>query len=72
VYPVVVLVPSALPALASGSGGDVSLLIGTVAMVVTVPNSALTPLGNGQALAMTFKNGSRRGLSSRPGIAGRS
>jgi hypothetical protein len=26
-------------------------------MVVTVSNSALTPLGNGQALAMTFKNG---------------
>jgi hypothetical protein len=57
VYPVVVLVPDAIPALATGSRADVSLLIGTVAMVVTVPNSALTPLGNGQAQALTFKNG---------------
>jgi multidrug efflux pump subunit AcrA (membrane-fusion protein) len=56
-YPVVVLVPDALPALASGARAEVSLLIGTVSNVLTVPNSALTPLGNGQALAMTFKNG---------------
>ena len=72
VYPVVVLVPGTLPALASGSRADVSLLIGTVAMVVTVPNSALTPLGNGQALAMAFKNGVTTRASSRPGIPGRS
>jgi multidrug efflux pump subunit AcrA (membrane-fusion protein) len=57
VYPVVVLVPEGLPALASGSRADVSLLIGTAANVLTVPNSALTPLGNGQAMALTFKNG---------------
>jgi multidrug efflux pump subunit AcrA (membrane-fusion protein) len=57
VYPMVILVPDALPALASGSRADVSLLIGTAAMVLTVPNSALTPLGNGQAMAMTFNNG---------------
>jgi multidrug efflux pump subunit AcrA (membrane-fusion protein) len=57
VYPVVVLVPDPLPALASGSRADVSLLIGTAANVLTVPNSALTPLGNGQAMALTFKEG---------------
>jgi trimeric autotransporter adhesin len=57
VYPVVVLVPDALPALASGSRADVSLLVGTAAMVLTVPNSALTPLGTGQAMALTLKNG---------------
>ena len=56
-YPVVVLVPDALPALASGARAEVSLLIGTATNVLTVPNSALTPLGNGQALAMTLKNG---------------
>ena len=56
-YPVVVLVPDALPALASGSRAEVSLLIGTASHVLTVPNSALTPLGNGQALALTFKGG---------------
>jgi hypothetical protein len=54
---VVVLVPDALPALASGSRADVSLLIGTAAMVLTVPNSALTPLGAGQAMAVTYKDG---------------
>jgi hypothetical protein len=54
---VVVLVPDALPALASGSRADVSLLIGTTGQVLTVPNSALTPLSNGQALAVTLKNG---------------
>jgi HlyD family secretion protein len=53
----VVLVPEALPALASGSRADVSLLIGTAAMVLTVPNSALTPLGAGQAMALTYKAG---------------
>jgi hypothetical protein len=57
VYPVVVLVPDPLPALASGSRADVSLLIGTATNVLTVPNSALTPLGNGQALALAFKKG---------------
>jgi hypothetical protein len=55
-YPVVVLVPDALPALATGSRADVSLLIGTVSKVLTVPNSALTPLAKGQALAVTLKN----------------
>ena len=56
-YPVVVLVPDALPALASGARAEASLLIGTATNVLTVPNSALTSLGNGQALAMTFKDG---------------
>jgi len=56
-YPVVVLVPDALPALATGSRADVSLLIGTVSKVLTVPNSALTPLAKGQAMAQTLKNG---------------
>jgi hypothetical protein len=56
-YPVVVLVPDALPALATGSRADVSLLIGTVSKVLTVPNSALTPLTKGQAMAQTIKNG---------------
>jgi hypothetical protein len=52
----VVRVPDALAAFASGSRGDVSLLIGAAKDVVTVPNSALTPLTNGQALAVTLKN----------------
>ena len=56
-YPVVVRVPNALPALASGSRAEASLLIGTVTGVLTVPSSALTPLGNGQALVLTFKGG---------------
>jgi hypothetical protein len=56
-YPVVVFVPDALPALATGSRADVSLLIGTVSKVLTLPNSALTPLAKGQALAQTLKNG---------------
>ena len=56
-YPVVVLVPDALPALATGSRADVSLLIGSVSKVLTVPNSALTPLAKGQAMAQTLKNG---------------
>jgi hypothetical protein len=56
-YPVVVLVPDALPVLATGSRADVSLLIGTVSKVLTVPNSALTPLAKGQAMAQTLKNG---------------
>ena len=53
----VVLVPDPILALASGSRAEVSLLTGTAKKVVTVPNSALTPLGGGQAMAMTFKNG---------------
>jgi multidrug efflux pump subunit AcrA (membrane-fusion protein) len=56
-YPVVVLVPDALPALASGSRADVSLLLGTASRVLTVPNSALTPLADGQAMAVTLKKG---------------
>ncbi|MEP7370374.1 MAG: biotin/lipoyl-binding protein [Dermatophilaceae bacterium] len=56
-YPVVVLVPDALPALASGARARASLLIGAVSDVLTVPNSALTPLADGQALALTMKNG---------------
>ena len=70
VYPVVVLVPDALPALASGARANVSLLIGTAGHVITVPNSALTPLGNGQALAMTFKNGVATRALVKTGYAG--
>ena len=70
VYPMVVLVSDALPALASGSRADVSLLIGTAAMVLTVPNSALTPLGNGQALAVTLKNGVATRAVVKTGYAG--
>ena len=69
-YPVVVLVPDALPALASGARAEVSLLIGTATNVLTVPNSALTPLGNGQALAMTFKNGVATRAVVKTGYAG--
>jgi multidrug efflux pump subunit AcrA (membrane-fusion protein) len=69
-YPVVVRVPEALPALASGSRADVSLLIGLVTDVVTVPNSALTPLGNGQALALTFKGGLATRALVKTGYAG--
>ena len=57
VYPVVVLVRQVLPALLSGSRAQVSLLIGTAGDVLIVPNSALTPLGNGQALAVRLKDG---------------
>ena len=69
-YPVVVLVPDALPALASGARANVSLLIGTAGHVITVPNSALTPLGNGQALAMTFKDGVATRALVKTGYAG--
>jgi multidrug efflux pump subunit AcrA (membrane-fusion protein) len=69
-YPVVVLVPNALPALASGSRADVSLLIGTVARAVTVPNSALTPLSTGQAMVMTIKNGVATRAMVKTGYAG--
>jgi HlyD family secretion protein len=69
-YPVVVLVPDALPALASGARAEVSLLVGTANNVLTVPNSALTPLGNGQALAMTFKNGVATRAVVKTGYAG--
>ena len=69
-YPVVILVPDALPALASGSHAQASLLVGTVADVVTVPNSALTPLGNGQALVLTLKGGVATRSLVRTGYAG--
>jgi multidrug efflux pump subunit AcrA (membrane-fusion protein) len=69
-YPVVVLVRDALPALASGSRAQVSLLIGTAGDVLTVPNSALTPLGNGQALALTFKDGVTTRALVKTGYAG--
>jgi len=69
-YPVVVLVPDALPALATGSRADVSLLIGTVSKVLTVPNSALTPLAKGQALAVTLKNGVSTRALVKTGYAG--
>ena len=62
-YPVVVLVPGTLLALASGSRAEVSLLIGNASHVLTVPNSALTPLAKGQALALTFKGVGRRAAS---------
>ena len=70
VYPVVVRVPDALPALASGSRAEASLLIGTVTGVLTVPSSALTPLGNGQALALTFKGGVATRALVKTGYAG--
>jgi multidrug resistance efflux pump len=69
-YPVVVLVPDALPALASGSRADVSLLIGTVSKVLTVPNSALTPLAKGQAMALTLKDGVATRALVKTGYAG--
>ncbi|HYO17385.1 MAG TPA: hypothetical protein VES02_01800 [Dermatophilaceae bacterium] len=69
-YPVVVLVPDALPALATGSRADVSLLIGTVSKVLTVPNSALTPLAKGQAMAVTLKNGVSTRALVKTGYAG--
>ena len=66
----VVRVPDALPALASGSRAEASLLIGAVSNVLTVPNSALTPLGNGQALALTFKGGVATRALVKTGYAG--
>jgi len=70
VYPVVVLVRQALPALLSGSRAQVSLLIGTAGEVLIVPNSALTPLGNGQALAVTLKDGVATRTLVKTGYAG--
>ena len=70
VYPVVVLVPDALPALASGSRADVSLLVGTAFNVLAVPNSALTPVRKGQALALTLKNGAATRALVKTGYAG--
>jgi multidrug efflux pump subunit AcrA (membrane-fusion protein) len=70
VYPVVVLVRDPLPALASGSRAQVSLLIGMAGDVLTLPNSALTPLGNGQALALTFKDGVATRALVKTGYAG--
>jgi multidrug efflux pump subunit AcrA (membrane-fusion protein) len=70
VYPVVVLVRDALPALATGSRAQVSLLIGTAGDVLAVPNSALTPLGNGQALALTLKDGVATRTLVKTGYAG--
>jgi multidrug efflux pump subunit AcrA (membrane-fusion protein) len=69
-YPVVVRVPEAVPALASGSRAQASLLIGAVTGVLTVPNSALTPLGNGQALALTFNGGVATRALVKTGYAG--
>lgn len=69
-YPVVVLVPDTLPALASGSQAEVSLLIGTASHVLTVANSALTPLGNGQAMVTTFKGGVATRALVKTGYAG--
>jgi hypothetical protein len=69
-YPVVVLVPDALPALATGSRAEVSLLIGTVSKVLTVPNSALTPLAKGQAMAQTLENGVATPALVKTGYAG--
>jgi trimeric autotransporter adhesin len=69
-YPVVVLVPEALPALASGSRADVSLLVGTASKVLTVPNSALTPLAKGQAMVLTLKNGVTARALVKTGYAG--
>lgn len=68
--PVVVLVPDALPALASGCRADLSLLIGTTGKVPTVPNSALTPLAKGQAMALTLKNGVASRALVKTGYAG--
>jgi multidrug efflux pump subunit AcrA (membrane-fusion protein) len=69
-YPVVVRVPDALPALASGSRAEASLLIGAVSNVLIVPNSALTPLGNGQALALIFNGGVATRALVKTGYAG--
>ena len=69
-YPVVVLVPVASSALASGSQADVSVLIGAAHQVLAVPNSALTPLGNGQAIAMTLNSGVPTRTLARTGYTG--
>jgi hypothetical protein len=39
-------------------------------MVLTVPNSALTPFGNAQAMAMTFKDGVATRAMVKTGYAG--
>jgi len=45
-------------------------LVGTADDVLTVPNSALTPLGNGQALALTLKDGVATRTLVKTGYAG--
>jgi multidrug efflux pump subunit AcrA (membrane-fusion protein) len=50
-YPVVILVPRAVSALATGSRAQVNIVIATAKAVLTVPNSALTSAGAGAGAA---------------------
>ena len=59
-YPVVVLVPAAVPALSSGARADVTLVVSTARNVLTVPSSAVTRLANGSAVVTVAQGGSTR------------
>jgi multidrug efflux pump subunit AcrA (membrane-fusion protein) len=59
-YPAVVLVPAAVPALASGARADVTLVVSTARNVLTVPSSAVTRLANGSGVVTEAQGGSTR------------
>ena len=59
-YPVVVLVPTAVPALASGAKADVSIVLSTAHDVMTVPGSAVTRLANGTSVVTTVSGTTTR------------
>jgi multidrug efflux pump subunit AcrA (membrane-fusion protein) len=69
-YPVDVLVPSARPALLSGSRVDVQLALATVEDAVTVPNSALTPTGSGTGVITVLSGGKASRLRVQTGVVG--
>lgn len=54
-YPVVVRVADPTPAMASGSTATATITLATVTDVLTVPNSALTSLASGTAIATVVK-----------------
>lgn len=56
-YPVVVLVPDAGPALATGSRAEVSIVVGTSRNVLTVPLSAIGRTAAGSAFVTTLSAG---------------
>lgn len=53
-YPVTILIPDPSAALAQGAAAAVSITLKSATDVVTVPNSALTPTGNGSSSFVTL------------------
>jgi multidrug efflux pump subunit AcrA (membrane-fusion protein) len=69
-YPVVVRVPEPTAAMASGSTATATITLSTVKDVLTVPNSALTSLAAGTAIATVVKNGTATRALVRTGAVG--